>query len=136
MVPPAERTELLLAHVRDRADVTIYRDPGAYIAHPCVALLANGDLLVAFNETLPRQPWQHSPRDPRFVNLMARSSDGGQTWVMPRVVPGYDMTGVECPSVTQLSTGEVMLVQWRFAWYPLETARKLWHSRAIPMTST
>ena len=44
---------------------------------------------------------------------------------MPRVVPDYDMTGVECPSVTQLSTGEVMLVQWRFAWWPLETARKL-----------
>ena len=62
-----------MVQVRDRVDVTIYRDPGAYIAHPCVSLLANGDLLVAFNETLPRRPWQHSPRDPRFVNLMARS---------------------------------------------------------------
>ena len=118
--------------VLDRADVTIYRDPGAYVAHPCIARLFNGDLLVAFNETLPRRPWQHPPRDPRYVNLMARSRDGGQSWEQPHVVPGYDMTGVECPSITQLSTGEVILVQWRFAWYPLETARKLWRQPGNP----
>lgn len=118
--------------VRDREDVTIYRDPGAYIAHPCVALLANGDLLVAFNEGLLRQPWLHPPKDPRFTNLMARSRDGGRTWEQPRVVPSYDMTGVECPSITQLSTGEVLLVQWRYAWYPLETARKLWEQPGNP----
>ncbi|MCC6179222.1 MAG: exo-alpha-sialidase [Chloroflexi bacterium] len=115
-----------MIHVRDRVDVTIYRDPGAYLAHPCVAQLSNGDLLVAFNESLPRHPWMHPPSDPRYINLMARSRDGGQTWITPRVVPSYDMTGVECPSVAQLSTGQVMLVQWRFAWYPLETAHKLW----------
>ena len=79
-----------------------------------------------FNETLPRRPSLHPPKDPRFVNLMARSRDGGQTWLTPRVVPGYDMTGVECPSVTQLAMGDVMLVQWRYVWYPIETARKLW----------
>ena len=112
--------------VRDRVDVVIYRDTGAYTSHPCVCRLANGDLLVAFNESLPRSPLMHPPKDPRFVNLMARTTDGGESWQLPRVVPGYDMTGVECPSITQLADGSVMLVQWRFAWYPLETARKLW----------
>jgi len=36
------------------------------------------------------------------------------------------MTGVECPSICQLDTGEVLLIQWQFAWYTLEAARKLW----------
>lgn len=59
-----------------------------------VSLLANGDLLVAFNETLPRRPWQHSPRDPRFVihsrdeatSLIHQhdSLDGGRTWGPPQ----------------------------------------------------
>jgi hypothetical protein len=34
------------------------------------------------------------------------------------------MTGVECPNISQTRTGEVLLIQWRFAWFPLETARK------------
>jgi hypothetical protein len=34
------------------------------------------------------------------------------------------MTGVECPSVVQTSIGTVLPVQWRFTWYPLQTARK------------
>jgi hypothetical protein len=34
------------------------------------------------------------------------------------------MTGVECPNISQTRTAEVLLIQWRFAWFPLETARK------------
>ncbi len=118
--------------VVDRVDVTVYRDPAAYTSHPCVTRLANGDLLVAFNESLPRRPWLHPPTDPRYVNLVARSRDGGQTWLAPRVAPSYEVTGVECPSITQLSSGAVVLVQWQFRWYPLETARKLARSDDSP----
>lgn len=128
--PTVDRQHML--EVRDRIDVTIYRDPGAYAAHPCIVRLSNGDLLVAFNEGLPRRPWLHPPKDPRFVNLMARSRDGGHTWLTPRVIPSYAMTGVECPSITQLTTGDVLLVQWQFAWYPLEAARKLWRLPGNP----
>jgi len=111
--------------VLDRADSTVYRDPAAYTSHPCLARLANGDLLVAFNESLPRQPRLHPPSDPRFINLMCRSHDGGTRWLPPRAVPDYGATGAECPSVRQLDSGDILLVQWRFAWFPLETARKL-----------
>ncbi len=111
--------------IQDREDVVIYRDPSAYISHPTVAKLANGDYLVAYNETLPRRPHMHPPTDPRFVNLISRSNDRGKTWAAPRVAPGYEWTGVECPSITQIDNGDVLLVQWQFKWYPLETARKL-----------
>lgn len=112
----------------DRQDVVIYRDPAAYTSHPCVARLANGDLLVAFNESLPRRPYLHPPHDPRFINLMVRSRDGGLTWEAPRAVPGYEWTGVECPGLAALTTGEVVLNQWRFLWYPLETAYRRWRA--------
>lgn len=115
-----------MPHVLDRADVVIYRDVGAYISHPCVARLDDDDLLVAFNEGLPRRPWLHPPKDPRFMSLVARSRDGGATWQLPRVAPGYDVTGTECPSIVQIASGEVLLVQWRYGWYPIETARQLW----------
>ena len=41
------------------------------------------------------------------------------------MAPGYEWTGVECPSLSALSSGEVLLCQSRFRWAPLETARKL-----------
>lgn len=116
---------MALGKVLDRADSTIYRDPAAYTSHPCVARLTSGDLLVAFNESLPRHPSLHPPSDPRFINLMCRSRDDGAHWLAPRAVPDYGATGTECPSITQLANGDVLLVQWRFAWYPLETARAL-----------
>ena len=59
--------------VRDRQDVTIYRDEFAYVSHPTVAKLHSGDYLVAFNESLVRQPFTHPPSDPRYVNLISRS---------------------------------------------------------------
>ena len=63
--------------VKDRRDVTIYRDEFAYVSHPTVAKLQSGDYLVAFNESLVRQPYTHPPSDPRYVNLVSRSRDGG-----------------------------------------------------------
>ena len=46
--------------VKDRQDVTIYRDEFAYVSHPTVAKLHSGDYLVAFNESLVRQPFTAS----------------------------------------------------------------------------
>jgi sialidase-1 len=105
-------------------DVTIYRDPAAYTSHPCLVRLTNGDLLVAFNKTLPRHPPLHPPDDPRSLTLIARSVDGGASWLSPRAAPAYSMTGVECPSLSQVDSGSILLVQWRFAWFPIDRACK------------
>ncbi|MCI0397445.1 MAG: glycoside hydrolase [Chloroflexi bacterium] len=85
--------------------------------------------MVAFSQSTQRRaPVIHPPNDPQFVNLLCRSHDQGQTWEQSRVVPNYDWYGVETPGLTQISTGEVLLNQWRFLWYPLELAKKLWAS--------
>ena len=115
--------------VKDREDVVIYRDPFAYISHPCITKLANGDYLVAFNESLRRKRILHPPSDPRFMNLVSRSRDGGQTWEMPRVVPGYEWTGVECPGIVQISTGEVLLVN-----PPNPVSAQIW-ALFVPLTA-
>jgi len=104
----------------------IYRARHAYCSHPCVTSLANGDWLVAFSKSTQSDPIRHPPGDPQFINLMCRSRDQGQTWEQPRAVPGYDWHGVEVPGLVQLSNGDVLLNQWQFIWYPLETAKKLW----------
>ena len=41
------------------------------------------------------------------------------------MAPGYDWHGVEVPGISALSSGEVLLNQWRFLWYPLEQAQAL-----------
>ncbi|MBW7881952.1 MAG: exo-alpha-sialidase [Caldilineaceae bacterium] len=83
--------------------------------------------MVAFCQSIQRPPpFIHPPNDPGFVNLIVRSRDRGRTWDAPRVAPDYGWRGVETPGIAQLSTGEVLLNQWRFAWYPLEMGRKLW----------
>jgi len=66
----------------------------------------------------------HPPNDPQFVNLITRSRDRGRSWEDPRVAPGYDWFGVETPGIAQIMAGPVLLDQWRFRWYPLETARR------------
>lgn len=102
--------------------------PHRYCSHPCLTKLANGDWLVAFSASTQRHPFRHPPDDPRFINLLCRSSDQGQTWAQPRVAPNYDWYGVETPGIAQISNGDILLNQWQFRWYPLELARKLWSS--------
>lgn len=107
--------------------IILYKAQHAYCSHPCVTQLANGDWLVAFCQSIQRQPPViHPPNDPQFVNLLCRSRDQGQTWEQPRVAPNYDWYGVETPGLAQVSNGDVLLNQWRFLWYPLELAKKLW----------
>lgn len=107
--------------------IVIYKAQHAYCSHPCVTKLANGDWLVAFCYSLQRQPPViHPPNDPQFINVICRSSDQGQMWEQPRAAPNYDWYGVETPGIAQVSNGDVLLNQWRFLWYPLELAHKLW----------
>jgi hypothetical protein len=115
------------AHVAPEMETVIVRRAAhRYSSHPCIAALADGDWLVAFCETVQADPYLHPPNDPRHLNMIVRSSDRGRTWDEARVAPGYDWYGVETPGLARLSTGEVLLNQWRFRWYPLELGHRLW----------
>jgi hypothetical protein len=111
--------------IKDIQHRIIYKDPYAYCAHPHAVALQNGDWLVVFNKTVRRSFILHPPEDPHYYNFLIRSHDQGSTWTAPRVVPGYDWYGVECAGLSPLSDGTILLNQWRFRWYPLETAKKL-----------
>ena len=74
----------------------------------------------------PRRPFiLHPPQDPWFHNVLMRSGDRGRSWGAPSIVPDFGWSGVECAGLTALRSGEVLLNQWRFRWYPLPLARKL-----------
>jgi hypothetical protein len=103
----------------------IYRDEYSYCAHPQIVALKDGQWLIVFNRTVRRPFLLHPPEDPHYYNVLIRSSDNGETWSVPRVVPGYDWYGVECAGLTPLEDGTLLLNQWRFRWYPLEKARKM-----------
>ncbi len=104
--------------------VVVHRDAYAYISHPSIALLENGEWLAAFNHSRRRDPQMHPPSDPLFRTLLARSSDNGATWQPPVFAPDFDWSGTECPGIAQLSDGTVVLTQFRFGWYPLGLAKQ------------
>lgn len=104
--------------------VIICKDDFAYISHPSITKLANGEWLAAFNHSRRRQPNLHPPSDPLFRTLLARSKDNGETWEAPYFAPGFDWSGTECPGIAQASDGTVILTEFRFAWYSLAEARK------------
>jgi hypothetical protein len=105
-----------------RAEHTVLvRDAFAYSSHPHAVQRASGEWVLVLNQSIRRVHRCHPPSDPLFRNYIIRSSDQGTTWSTPRVAPGYDWQGVECAGLTALEDGGVLLNQWRFAWYPLET---------------
>ena len=106
--------------------VLVHKDPWAYISHPSIAILADGEWIAVFNHSRRREPRMHPPTDPLFRNLLSRSADGGATWSEPTFVPDFDWYGVECPGISCLRDGTAVLSQWRFAWYPLPLAHKRW----------
>lgn len=112
--------------------ITVHKDDFAYISHPSIAVLENGDWLAAFNHSRRRQPFDHPPGDPLFRTLLARSSDRGGSWSQPWFAPDFDWYGTECPGIAQLRNGSVVLTQFRFAWYPLGLAKKL-HADGVPV---
>ncbi len=107
----------------DRRHSVVHRDPFAYCSHPSILRLSTGEWLIAFMETMRRAEVLHSPSDPRFYNVLTRSGDQGATWSAPVVAPGYDWYGVECPSLTQIPGGDVLLFQWRWRWQPWAPGR-------------
>lgn len=100
----------------------IARDEFSYQAHPHISAAPDGSWLVVFNNTVRGPHTLHPPHDPRYRNLLTRSTDRGRSWSAPEVVPGYGWSGVECASITALSCGELMLNQWQFGWVPLGRA--------------
>ena len=68
----------------------IDRDPYAYICFPTIALLDNGEWLIAYRHAQRRDPWQHPPSDPSYRTVVAHSADRGQSWSQPQVAPDYD----------------------------------------------
>ena len=110
------------ATIRDT--VIVHKDPFAYISHPSVTVLKNGDFLAAYNHSVRREKRLHPPADPLFRTLVCRSRDHGATWDRPEFAPDFDSYGTECPGIECLKDGTVLLTEFRFAWYPLGLARK------------
>ncbi|MCA1724497.1 MAG: glycoside hydrolase [Thermomicrobia bacterium] len=103
--------------------ICVHRDPFAYCSHPSIVCLPSGEWIIAFMESMRRPTVLHSPSDPRFYAVLSRSHDEGETWSPPYVVPNYDWYGVECPSVTARTNGDLVLFQWRWRWAPLDVER-------------
>jgi BNR repeat-like domain len=99
----------------------IHSDTFAYSAHPHLVAMA-GDWLLVFTQSRRRAGVLHPPQDPLFCNMLVRSSDEGRNWSQPTVVPGFGWQGVECAGLTALSSGAVLLNQWRFNWHTLAWA--------------
>jgi BNR repeat-like domain len=108
------------SRVIDAVHRVIAADRFIYSSHPHCVRIGESELLVVFNQSIRREVVHHPPTDPLVRNYTTRSVDRGQTWGPPRVVPGYDWSGVECAGLTPLDDGEVLLNQWCFHWYPLE----------------
>ena len=113
-----------MADYRVGDTVIVHKDEFAYISHPSIVALSDGEWIAAFNHSVRRATLMHPPGDPLFRNLLARSSDRGTTWEAPYFAPDFDWSGVECPGIEQLADGTVVLSQFRFGWYPLALARK------------
>lgn len=100
----------------------VHRDPFAYSAHPHMAVAADGQWLLVFTQSRRREGVLHPPQDPLYCNMLVRSSDEGRSWSLPSVVPSFGWQGVECAGLTTLSSGSVLLNQWRFDWHTLAEA--------------
>ena len=110
----------------NRKDIIIFKDPHAYSLAPTIAVTDEGEWLVAFNQSLRRSPdRRHPPSDPQYFNHITRSSDQGDTWHYPRVLPGYDFHGVENPGLMRTSDGDILVGVYRRRFFPKETAEKL-----------
>ena len=57
--------------------VRVHRDDFAYISHPSITVLENGEWLAAFNHSRRREPRMHPPTDPLFRTVLCRSADRG-----------------------------------------------------------
>ncbi len=109
----------------------IYRDVYSYTAHPHAVRLESGEIVLVFNQSVRRRYVLHPPEDPRYINFVIRSVDEGASWSTPRVVPGYNWSGMECSGFTDLGAGHLMINQWQFDWLTTEAARRQKETEAI-----
>jgi len=110
----------------NRTNIVLFRDAHAYCLAPTIVATREGDWLVAFNQSIRRTPTRrHPPSDPLYLNHITRSADQGRTWDYPRVVPGFDFTGVEDPGLMRTADGDILLSVYRRRFLPRETAEKL-----------
>jgi sialidase-1 len=79
----------------------VYQDAEAYSCFPDIALRRNGELLVTFRraggfslEALRRGKYDHVDKGARIA--LARSTDGGRSWVLDRIFKAFDP---ECGSL-------------------------------------
>ena len=99
--------------MKNAEKLTLYHDPSRYICQVGAAQLQNGEVVVVFNET---SGYIH----PDFDSiLLIRSTDNGLTWDRsPRVTvwPASYHFGSDTPSITQLSTGTLLVnyFPWAF----------------------
>ena len=118
--------------IRIGETITVSAAVGRYRSHPSLARSPSGEWLLLFSDSgVPRDELIHPPNDPRFVNLLTRSSDRGRTWSAPVVVPDPSWTGVECSGITVLSDGTLLVNQFRFDWRPVDEARRLWREGRV-----
>ena len=125
--------------MKQNRDIIIYRNEHAYCTAPEIVQLTNGEWFVVFNQTMRlglklhtywdpssgSEPYLHPPGDPLYRHYSTRSFNRGETWDTPQVVPDYSWSGVEQPGLTLLGNGDILLNQWKFAWWPLTKARKI-----------
>jgi hypothetical protein len=104
--------------------VAVHRDEFAYVSHPSITILKNGDWLAGFNHTRRSRKIMHPPDDPLYRTLLCRSRDRGRSWEAPWFAPDFEWYGTNCPGLACLAGGTVIVTEFRFAWYPLGVARK------------
>ncbi len=86
--------------------ITVFRDPGRYVAFPDVKRLPDGRLLCVFRDASFPKRVRHIERDARIVASI--SGDHGRTWSPPRVV--YDDPACQNdPSIAVLADGRIAL---------------------------
>ena len=98
----------------------IYKNPHAYCAWPDIKILQDGDWVLAFCETMRRPGITHL--DPSLLNMLLRSTDGGESWDGPQVIAGYDFSGMDDPGMVQLSSGVLLVNTARNSFVSLDTA--------------
>lgn len=103
--------------------ILIYKDRFSYSAHASIAVLDNGEWLVGFRYMRRAEKILHA--HPQDHVLMTRTSDRGMTWEEPDYAPDLDWHGGQCPGISQLSNGTVVLTLSRHNWYNLDLARKM-----------
>lgn len=68
----------------------LYQDPFFYCAHPHLVSLSDSWWVMVFNRAPRRSFLLHPSQDPHYYNVLMVSTDQGETWTEPWVVPDYD----------------------------------------------